>query len=103
MEHEIVKVNFSIIYVLVSSVMQEENNMSLQLSGIQFKDSETGEFFTLSLETGGVTVSSGRKPTSGEFTTVSFNGGIICGGGIPRLLEMVPNAVVTPTNETKKD
>lgn len=77
--------------------------MSLQLYGIQFKDSKTGEIFTLSLETSEVTVDSGRKPTSGEFATVSFNGGIICGGGIPRLLEMVPNAVVTPTNETKKD
>lgn len=77
--------------------------MSLQLSGIQFKDSETGEFITLSLETGGVTVDSGREPTSDEFVDASFRGGIICGGGIPRLMEVVPNAVISPITETKKD
>lgn len=75
----------------------------LQLSGIQFKDSETGEFITLSLETGRVTVASGREPTSDEFVAASFHGGLICGGGIPRLMEIVPNAVVTPATKTKKD
>lgn len=75
----------------------------LQLSGIQFKDSETGEFITLSLETGRVTVASGREPTSDEFVAASFRGGIVFGGGIPRLLEMFPGSVITPADETKKD
>ena len=77
--------------------------MSLQLSGIQFKNSKTGEFITMSLETGEVTVDSGREPTSEEFVDASFRGGIVFGGGIPRLLEMFPGSVITPTAETKKE
>lgn len=75
----------------------------LQVSGIQFKDSETQEIFTLSLETGEVTVDSGREPTSDEFVCTSFRGGIVFGGGIPRLLEMFPGSVIIPAAETKKD
>ena len=76
----------------------------LKLSGIQFKNSETGEFITISLETGRVTVDSGREPTSEEFVDASFRGGIVFGGGIPRLLEMFPDAVVTPVKKkTKKE
>ena len=75
----------------------------LQLSGIQFKNSETGELITISLETGEVTVDSGRDPTSDEFVAVSFRSGIVCGGGIPRLMEFVPDAVISPTTETKKE
>ena len=76
----------------------------LKLSGIQFKNSKTGEFITMSLETGEVTVDSGREPTSEEFVDASFRGGIVFGGGIPRLLEMFPDAVVTPvTEKTKKE
>ena len=77
--------------------------MALQLSGIQFKNSETGEIITISLETGRVTVDSGREPTSEEFVDASFRGGIVFGGGIPRLLEMFPGSVITATAETKKE
>jgi hypothetical protein len=77
--------------------------MALQLYGIQFKDSKTGEIFTLSLETSKVTVDSGREPTSDEFVCTSFRGGIVFGGGIPRLLEMFPESVITPAAETKKE
>ena len=42
MEHSIAEVNFVIIYVLVFSQMAGGNNM-LQICGIQFKDSKTGE------------------------------------------------------------
>lgn len=102
MEHSIAEVNFVIIYVLVFSQMAGGNNM-LQICGIQFKDSKTGEIFTLSLETGEVTVDSGREPTSDEFVSASFRGGIVFGGGIPRLLEMFPGSVITPENETGKE
>ena len=57
----------------------------------------------MSLETGEVTVDSGREPTSEEFVDASFRGGIVCGGGIPRLLEMFPESVITPAAKTKKD
>ena len=51
--------------------------MALQLYGIQFKDSKTGEIFTLFLETSEVTVDSGRNPTSDEFAAASFCGGFL--------------------------
>lgn len=75
--------------------------MNLELYSIQFRNPETGEIITFTLEDYFVKDSTGKNlsKNSEEYQQISFSVGLLLVGGVSSLKDIVPSARIAGDNE----